>query len=87
MQHAPLGMPALPGQIKFAHAVFQLPFVEMHPQLHQFGNAGRPFGDDGAHGLFVAEAGARHECVLNVEIKRILLAHHTSHSTLRPGGI
>ena len=84
VQHPSLGMPALAGEIEFTNAVLEFPFVEVHPELHEFLNAGRPFRDDGAHHVLVAKTRARNQRVANVEVEGIFLAHHTSHSALCP---
>ncbi len=68
VKDAPLGVPALAAQIQFAQAV-DLALGELHPQLHQFGDARRPLLDDGSHDVLMAQPGARLQRVADVVIE------------------
>ena len=87
MENAALGVAALASEIQFMVAVAIFPLVKVDAEFHEFSNALGAFGDDLAHGVLVAEARPRIESVTDVEFKRILVTHHTSHSALRPGGV
>ena len=86
VQNAALGMPAFPPQI-------QLPLPgdfalgELHPRFHQLGDPRRPFLDDGARHLFVAQPGPGRQRVAHVHFHRVLLAGDGGDAALRVIGI
>jgi hypothetical protein len=73
VQDAAFGMTAFAAQIQFAAAV-DIAFGKFHAEFDQFGDAGGALGDDGAHDLLMAEAGAGGEGVAHVHFDGVLLA-------------
>ena len=61
--------------------------VELGPELHQLPDALRPFGDEHAHGVLVAQARARDERILHVQLDVIVGRHDARDAALRPVGV
>ncbi len=87
MQNAALRVTTFLAKIEFLHAVLGEAQVEVHTHLAEFGNTSRTFGDHGANGLLVTKTRPGDQRVANVQVEGILLAHHTGHTSLSPGGI
>ena len=86
MEDAPFRVPPFPAQIKFA-TTGDISFIEVQTEFNEFANSLRPVLDDRLHRSRIAQAGARLECIANVQVERIFVTCHTGDATLRPCGV
>ena len=85
VQNPPLGMAAFATKVELFAAVFtgRGAFGKFHAERDQLRDARRPFLDDRAHDVFLAQTRARRERVAHVRLEGILLARHRRDAALR----
>jgi hypothetical protein len=86
VEDAALGMAAFPPQIQLAFAV-DFALGELHPDFHQFGNARRPFLDDDADDVFVAQPGPGGQRITHMDFRGVLFAHDGGDAALGVIGV
>ena len=87
VQDAALGVPALAPQIEFRAALGFFPQVEGHAEFDQLLDAVGTLADDKIDHILVAQARARLEGILDVQLERIFRTGHTGHAALGPCGV
>jgi hypothetical protein len=80
MQHATRAMPAFASERDGTLIVV----IELRAAFDEFTNAVRTFANTDVDGDFVTESCARHECVADVRIERVIGGENARNSALSP---
>ena len=80
-------MPALTAKVRLQSSLAVVALVKMNAETGEFRDPLGAFSNDGANNILATKSGAGSECVADVKVEGILVAHHASHSALRPRGV